>query len=128
MEKTEPKMQCYYFKVLTFRRTLELRVWWTKEEFDKDFWELWYEYNLTSWFYMFDEKNNCNIIRLRDYNLYSLVHELEHCVIWMCEQCWMPIEWEPPAYIYEELFSKIRCKVWYKFKGDKTTEKYFKEE
>lgn len=126
LNNNEWKMQIYYFKVSTFRRTLELTIWGTKEEFDKYYWGLWYEYDsTTAWLYMFDEKNNCNIIRLRHLDIYTLIHELMHCVIAMCDQCWMPVEWEPPAYIYEELFCKIWCKLWNKFVWDKKTEKYF---
>jgi len=125
--KSEWKMEIYHFKVYTFRRTLELRIWWDEEWYKEVFKDSPYEddYNLTSWFYTFNEEYNCNIIRLKELNIYTLVHELMHCVIWMCEQCWLPVEWEPPAFIYEELFSQIWYKLGDRFKWDKKTEKYF---
>ena len=120
-------MEIYHFKVYTFRRTLELRIWWDEEWYKEVFKDTPYEddYNLTSWFYTFNEEYNCNIIRLKELNIYTLVHELIHCVISMCEQCWLPVEWEPPAFIYEELFSQIWYKLGDRFKWDKKTEKYF---
>lgn len=125
--KSEWRMEIYHFKVYTFRRTLELRIWWDEEWYKEVFKDSPYEddYNLTSWFYTFNEEYNCNIIRLKELNIYTLVHELIHCVIWMCEQCWLPVEWEPPAFIYEELFAQIWYKLGDRFKWDKKTEKYF---
>ncbi len=123
-KKSEWKQEIYYIKVWTFRRTLELRIGGTKEEFDEQ--ETWFDYNLTWWMYWFDEENNCNIIWLGDYNLNTLVHELVHCVEQMCKQVWIPMEWEPPAFIYEELFTKIMIQCKNKFKRDEDTEWFFK--
>ena len=123
-EKAECKQQIYYIKVWTFRRTLELRIGGTKEEFDEQ--ETWFDYNLTWWMYWFDDEHNCNIIWLRDYNLNTLVHELIHCVENMCEQVGLEMKWEPPAFIYEELFTKIMIQCKNKFKLDEDTEWFFK--
>lgn len=122
-EKSEWKQNVYYFRVWTFRRTLELRIWWGKEDCEK----VWMDYNLTWGFYYFDDDYNCNIIRLRDYNLSVLVHELMHCVEWICNQCWLEMKWEVIAYIYQELFCKIWGKCWDKFKIDEDTEWFFKQ-
>ena len=122
-EKSELKQQIYYIKVWTFRRTLELRIWWGKEDCE----EVWMDYNLTWWFCWFDEENNCNIIWLRDYNLNTLIHELIHCLEQMCDQVGIKMEWEPVAYIYEELFTKIMMQCRKKFKIDKDT-MYFYED
>lgn len=113
----------YHFKSGTFRRTLELRIWGTKEEFDKQ--ETWFDYNLTWGMYWFDSEANCNVIWLRDYNLNTLVHELVHCVEWMCEQVWLDVWWEPMAFMYEELFTKIMMKCGSKFKLDEDTKWFF---
>ena len=122
-KKSELKQKVYYFRVWTFRRTLELRIWWGKEDCEK----VWMDYNLTWWFYYFDEENNCNIIWLRDYNLNTLIHELIHCLENMCEQVWLEMKWEPIAYIYEELFTQIWNKCWNKFKLDKDTSDFYKD-
>lgn len=127
-EKSEWNQKVYHFRVWTFRRTLELRVWKDEKSY-KEVWE-WtpYEdyYNYTSWCYFFDEEHNCNIIWLKEYNLNTLVHELIHCVEQMCKQVWIPMEWEPPAFIYEELFTKIMMQCKNKFKLDEDTEWFFK--
>ena len=122
-EKSEWKQKVYYFRVWTFRRTLELRVWWGKEECEK----VGMDYDLTWWFYFFDDENNCNVIWLRDYDLSVLVHELVHCVEWICEQCWLEMKWEPIAYIYQELFCRIWSECWSKFKLDEDTKRFFKQ-
>lgn len=114
MWKKKEKSEIYYIKVWTFRRTLELRVGWTKEEFDS--WKTWFDYNLTTWMYWFDEENNCNIIWLKDYSLSTLVHELVHCVEWITDQVWLEMKWEPIAFIFEELFTKIMIECIDKFK------------
>lgn len=121
-EKTELKQQIYYIKVWTFRRTLELRIWWGREDCD----EVWMDYNLTWWFYYFDEENNCNVIWLRDYNLNTLIHELIHCLEQMCEQVGLEMKWEPIAYMYEEMFTRIMNECWDKFKIDNSTKEFFK--
>lgn len=121
-EKSKWNQRVYYFRVWTFRRTLELRIWWGKEECEK----VWMDYNLIWGFYYFDEENNCNIIWMRDYDLTVLVHELIHCVEGICEQCWLEMKWEPIAYIYQELFCRIWIECWDKFKIDEDTEWFFK--
>lgn len=111
MKPTEYRIKCS-----TFRRTLLLIVWGGKEYFDKEFWELWLSYEENNWLYMFDAENNCNIIWLDSYDLSVLVHELMHCVLEMLKQVWEYAEWETPAYMYEEMFTKIRIQCWKKFK------------
>jgi hypothetical protein len=127
-KKKENKAEVYYLKVPTFRRTVELHIGWDKEYFDKMFWEYWYDYNLTTGFFCFDDKNNCNIMWLKDYSISTLVHELFHCVIGILDQIWEDrANWEAPAYIYEELFTKIWIKCWNKFKMDKDVIKYIEQ-
>ena len=125
--KEEKKTEIYHIKVSTFRRTLELRIGWDEEWYREVFKDTPYEndYDLTSWFYCFDEEHSCNIIWLKEYDLCTLVHELVHCIEWMAHQVWLEMEWEPIAFIYEELFSKIWHRLWDKFKLDKKAEKYF---
>lgn len=120
------KPKIYNIKCNTFRRTLQLIVWWWKKFFEEEFWEYGYEYDLTTGFYCFDKKFNCNVIRIYDYDLSTLVHELMHATLEMLDQCWMPAEWEPPAYIYEELFTNIWLMCWKKFTLSKDVKKYFK--
>ena len=127
-KKSEHKMDIYHIKVPTFRRTVELRIWGDKETYMRAFKGTNYEdrYDLTAWIYYLDEEYNCNIIWLRDYNLETLVHELFHCTISILDQVWIDVaNWEPPAYIYEEMFTKIWKKCWEKFKLSKDVEKYF---
>ena len=103
--KKENKAEIYYLKVPTFRRAVELHIGWD-----------------------FDDKNNCNIMWLKDYSISTLVHELFHCVISILDQIWEDrANWEAPAYIYEELFTKIWIKCWNKFKMDKDVIKYIEQ-
>ena len=125
VEKEKNKSETYYIKVWTFRRTLELRIGWTKEEFDS--WDTWFDYNLTWWMYWFDDEHNCNIIWLRDYNLNTLVHELIHCLENIADQVWLEMKGEPIAFIYEELFTKIMLQCGDKFKIDEDTKRFFKD-
>lgn len=121
-------MDKYEFKVWTFRRLLNLWVWWTKEEFDKKLWKRFkYDYDTTSWLTIYDGKYNDNIIWLKEYNINTLVHELVHCTQFMCEQCWIPMEWEPPAFIFEELFCKIIIKLGNKFELEKGTATFYED-
>ena len=120
------KPKIYNFKVSTYRRVLQLIVWWWKEYFDKEFGNDWLDYRLNNWLYKFDKTNNRNIIWLRDYDLSVLVHELIHCTLWMLDQVWEYAEWETPAYVYEELFTKIWIKCWKKFKLNKDTIEVYK--
>lgn len=128
MKKKENKVDVYYIKVPTFRRTVELHIGWDKEYFDKNFWWYGYDYDLTTGFFCFDDKNNCNIMWLSTYSISTLVHELFHCVISILDQIWEDrANWEAPAYIYEELFTKIWFKCWDKFKLDKDVIKYVEQ-
>ena len=120
-------MEKYIFKVWTFRRRLNLWIWWTKEEFNKKIWEKYgHDYDLTSWVTIYDGEYNDNIIWLKEYSLNTLTHELVHTVQFMCEQCWIHMEWEPPAFIYEELFCKIWLKLGDRFKIEDGTESFYK--
>lgn len=67
-EKSEWKQQIYYIKVWTFRRTLELRIWWGKENCE----EVWMGYNLTWWFCWFDEDKKAQYIFMDDDTLQEL--------------------------------------------------------
>lgn len=128
MKEEEKKDICdiYYIKVPTFRRTIEIHIGWDKKYFDKFFWKYGYDYNLTTWFYCFDDNDNCNIIRLKDYDLETLVHELFHCTIWILDQIWEDrANWETPAYIYEEMFTRIWKKCWKRFNLSKDAEEYY---
>lgn len=120
------KPKIYNFKVSTYRRVLQLIIWWWKEYFDKEFGDTWVEYELNNGVYMFDKGNNCNIIWMETYDLWVLVHELMHCVLEMLKQIWEYAEWETPAYLYEELFSKIWMKCWKMFKLSKDTKIFYK--
>ena len=115
----------YKYQVCTFRRTLELHIGWDKQYFEQLFKWTKMTYENNSWVMMYMPKYNCNLIRLRDYNLPTLVHELVHACCEMCDQCWLDYNSEPMAYIYEELFTKIWCEIWSKFTVDEVTKKYF---
>ena len=123
-------MDIYYVKVPTFRRTLELRIGWDEEDYNKLFSWTQFEnlYETTTWIYVLFEDYNCNIIWLKKYDLSALVHELVHCVEWMADQVWLEMKWEPIAYIYEELFTKIWHQCWDRFRLDKAVEKFFFED
>lgn len=122
-------MDKYEIKVWTFRRLLNLYVWWTKEEFKKEIWDKYgFNYDEISWITIYDDEYNDNIIWLKWYYLNTLIHELVHCTQFMCEQCWIKVEWEPPAFICEELFCKILWKVGNKFKIDKDTKSFYNVE
>lgn len=110
-------MERYTFKCWTFRRVLELWIWWTEDEYNKEIWDKqWINYNTIFWLTFFDQEYNTNVIWLKSYDLDILVYELFHCVDLFCEQCWVQMNGEPPAYMYEELFCKIRWELWDKFK------------
>lgn len=119
------KAKEYRIKVSTYRRTLVLIVWGWKKYFNEEFWDLWYEYDLTTGFYYFDKKANCNVIWMYDYDISTLVHELMHCTLEMLDQVWEKAEGEPPAYIYEELFTNIWMQCWDKFKLAEDVKKFY---
>ena len=127
MKRNKSVPEIYRIKVWTYRRTLELRVWWWKEYFEKEFWDTWLKYELNNWLYKLDDVNCCNVIWLQTYDLSVLVHELMHCTLWMLEQVGEYAEWETPAYIYEEMFTKIWIKCWHKFSITKDTKDFFKD-
>ena len=119
------KPDIYNIKVSTYRRTLQLIVWWWKKYFDKEFGDTGLEYELNNWVYMYDKENNCNVIWLDSYDLSVLVHELVHCMLEMLEQVWEEADGEAPAYIYEEMFTSIWLQCWKKFKLSKDVKKFY---
>lgn len=106
--------------VATFRRTLSLFIWWDREYYEWIWlWDLVETMEWAEWCYCYVPENNCNVIWLNNYDLVVLVHELIHCWEQMCKQCWVPTEWEPIAYIIEELLTKILTETKWKFKFNK---------
>ena len=93
----------------TFRQYLQVFVWDIGEERHNSFFEdlglTEVEYNL-NWFYS-KELPDTNIIWLRSYSLNTLVHELTHFVAHQCVVINCDFTEEIPAYIMEEVFSKL---------------------
>ncbi len=120
------KMQEYRYTVWTFRRTVTLFIWGTEKDFNKLFEWTWFDYNFTAWMYYFDKKHNCNIIWLKEFDLNTLVHELVHCTIEILDQVWIEdANWEPAAFIYEELFTKIWIELWDSFELEEDTKDFY---
>ena len=99
----------YRLRTETFRQFLQVFVWDIGEKkhrkFFKSVWLTEIEYNL-SWFYTYQVKGT-NIIWLRSWSLNTLVHELTHFVAHQCVVINCEFTEEIPAYIMEEVFSKL---------------------
>jgi len=99
----------YRLRTETFRQFLQVFVWDIGEEKHNNFFEglglREVEYNL-NWFYS-KELPDTNIIWLRSYSLNTLVHELTHFVAHQCVVIGCEFTEEIPAYIMEEVFSKL---------------------
>lgn len=99
----------YRLRTETFRQFLQVFVWDIGEEKHNNFFEglglREVEYNL-NWFYS-KELPDTNIIWLRSYSLNTLVHELTHFIAHQCLVINCEFTEEIPAYIMEEVFSKL---------------------
>ena len=99
----------YRLRTETFRQFLQVFVWDIGEKkhikFFKWLWLKEIEYNLW-WFYTYQVKGT-NIIWLRSWSLNTLVHELTHFVAHQCVVINCEFTEEIPAYIMEEVFSKL---------------------
>ena len=99
----------YRLRTETFRQFLQVFVWDIGEKkhrkFFKSVWLTEIEYNLSG-FYTYQVKGT-NIIRLRSWSLNTLVHELTHFVAHQCVVINCDFTEEIPAYIMEEVFSKL---------------------
>ena len=99
----------YRLRTETFRQFLQVFVWDIGEETHNNFFEglglREVEYNL-NWFYS-KELSDTNIIWLRSYSLNTLVHELTHFIAHQCLVINCEFTEEIPAYIMEEVFSKL---------------------
>ncbi len=99
----------YRLRTETFRQFLQVFVWDIGEEKHNNFFEglglREVEYNL-NWFYS-KELKYTNIIRLRSYSLNTLIHELTHFIAHQCVVIGCEFTEEIPAYIMEEVFSKL---------------------
>ena len=99
----------YRLRTETFRQYLQVFVWDIGESKHKAFFEELglreVEYNL-NWFYS-KELSDTNIIRLRSYSLNTLIHELTHFIAHQCVVIGCEFTEEIPAYIMEEVFSKL---------------------
>ena len=99
----------YRLRTETFRQFLQVFVWDIGESKHKAFFEELglsdVEYDL-NWFYS-KEIPGANIIRLKSYNLNVLIHELTHFIAHQCEVIGCEFTEEIPAYIMEEVFSKL---------------------
>lgn len=111
----------YRVRTETFKQYLQVFVWDIWEEKHKDFFEgLWLdnvEYNLEGFYDCSLE--TINIIRLRSYELNTLVHELTHFIAHQCEVIRCEFTEEIPAYIMEEIFCKLMILSEWKFKVNK---------
>ena len=99
----------YRLRTETFRQFLQVFVWYIGEKkhrkFFKSVWLTEIEYNLWG-FYTYQVKGT-NIIWLRSWSLNTLVHELTHFVAHQCVVIGCEFTEEIPAYIMEEVFSKL---------------------
>ena len=99
----------YRLRTETFRQFLQVFVWDIGEKKHRKFFKwLWMkeiEYNLWG-FYTYQVKGT-NIIWLRSWSLNTLVHELTHFVAHQCVVINCEFTEEIPAYIMEEVFSKL---------------------
>ena len=99
----------YRLRTETFRQFLQVFVWDIGEKkhrkFFKSVWLTEIEYNLWG-FYTYQVKGT-NIIWLRSWSLNTLVHELTHFVAHQCVVINCEFTEEIPAYIMEEVFSKL---------------------
>lgn len=99
----------YRLRTETFRQFLQVFVWDIGESKHKAFFEELglsdVEYDL-NWFYS-KEIPGANIIRLKSYNLNVLIHELTHFIAHQCLVINCEFTEEIPAYIMEEVFSKL---------------------
>ena len=99
----------YRLRTETFRQYLQVFVWDIGErkhrKFFKSVWLTEIEYNLWG-FYTYQVKGT-NIIWLRSWSLNTLVHELTHFVAHQCVVINCEFTEEIPAYIMEEVFSKL---------------------
>ena len=111
----------YRLRTETFRQFLQVFVWDIGEEKHNNFFEglglREVEYNL-NWFYS-KELPDTNIIRLRSWSLNTLVHELTHFVAHQCVVINCEFTEEIPAYIMEEVFSKLMILSRGRFKIEK---------
>lgn len=111
----------YRLRTETFRQFLQVFVWDIGEEKHKAFFEELglsdVEYDL-NWFYS-KEIPGANIIRLKSYNLNVLIHELTHFIAHQCEVIGCEFTEEIPAYIMEEIFSKLMILAEGKFRVKK---------
>lgn len=100
----------YRLRTETFMQYLQVFVWEIGESRHKAFFENLglreVKYDL-GWFYS-KELKYTNIIRLRSYSLNALVHELTHFIAHQCVVIGCEFTEEIPAYIMEEVFSKLR--------------------
>lgn len=111
----------YRLRTETFRQFLQVFVWDIGESKHKAFFEELglsdVEYDL-NWFYS-KEIPGANIIRLKSYNLNVLIHELTHFIAHQCEVIGCEFTEEIPAYIMEEIFSKLMILAEGKFRVKK---------
>ena len=111
----------YRLRTETFRQFLQVFVWDIGESKHKAFFEELglsdVEYDL-NWFYS-KEIPGANIIRLKSYNLNVLIHELMHFIAHQCEVIGCEFTEEIPAYIMEEIFSKLMILAEGKFRVKK---------
>ena len=99
----------YRLRTETFRQFLQIFVWDIGEKkhrkFFKQLWLTEIEYDLSG-FYTYQVKGT-NIIWIRSWSLNTLVHELTHFVAHQCVVINCEFNEEIPAYIMEEVFSKL---------------------
>ena len=111
----------YRLRTETFRQYLQVFVWDIGEEKHRKFFKKMGisepQYYL-NWFYTF-EVVWTNIIRLRAYNLSSLIHELVHFIAHQCGIIGCDFTEGVPAYIMEEMITKLMIISKEKFKVER---------
>ncbi|MBB1578924.1 MAG: hypothetical protein HG424_003015 [candidate division SR1 bacterium] len=111
----------YRLRTETFRQFLQVFVGDIGESKHKAFFEELglsdVEYDLNGFYSK--EIPGANIIRLKSYNLNVLIHELTHFIAHQCEVIGCEFTEEIPAYIMEEIFSKLMILAEGKFRVKK---------
>lgn len=115
-----------YIKSYTFRRHLQVFIGWDKEYYDKEWLGIISECIGVLWWCAYhSDEHDCNVIWLRDYEIETLCHELVHICQFIAKQCMLEYDWEPMAYLYEELLTNILLQSKKKFKLAKRNKDFY---
>ena len=115
-----------YIKCGTFRRHIQVFIGWDKEYYDKKKLNAISEYVDEWWWLAYhDWENNCYVIWIGWYELDTLCHEITHVCQMIIKYIWLEYEWEPMAYMFEEILTRILLQSKKKFKLSKRNKDYY---